>query len=168
MADLSSVSIWIKVCLVLVPLGGLFHLIGFASPYWVSAVLGHSGIWRFCNIAVCIDYLDAAFSARLQGWLRATQFFETVGLIVIAVAVVLLFLSIFLQAFKDKTIITIINAIACFAASGSIIIGAIIYGSQEGLAQHLSWAFALCIVGGILEGVAGALIIVGTFVIRRT
>ncbi|XP_048251478.1 uncharacterized protein LOC124139479 isoform X2 [Haliotis rufescens] len=104
----------------------------------------------------------------MPGWLRATQFFETAGLIAIAVAVVLLFLSIFLQAFKDKTIVTIINAIACFGASGSIIIGAIIYGSQEGVAQYLSWAFALCIVGGILEGVAGALIIVGTFVIRRT
>ncbi|XP_046362519.1 uncharacterized protein LOC124139481 [Haliotis rufescens] len=167
MADLSSVSIWIKVCLVLVPLGGLFHLIGFASPYWISSVLGYSGIWRFCDkrgILVCFEYLDIP----LQGWLRATQFFETAGLIAIAAAITLLFLSIFVQALKDKKIVTIINALACFAASGSIIIGAIIYGSQEGVAQYLSWAFALCIVGGILEGVAGALIIVGTFVIRRT
>ncbi|XP_071101212.1 uncharacterized protein [Haliotis cracherodii] len=165
MADLSSVSIWIKVCLVLVPLGGLFHLIGFASPYWVSTVLVYAGIWRTCNALLCIDFLDAAV---LPGSLRATQFFETAGLIAIAAAITLLFLSIFVQALKDKKIVTIINALACFAASGSIIIGAIIYGSQEGVAQYLSWAFALCIVGGILEGVAGALIMVGTFVIRRT
>ncbi|XP_046583943.1 uncharacterized protein LOC124291078 isoform X2 [Haliotis rubra] len=164
MADLSSTSIWVKVCLILIPLGGLFHLIGFASPYWVKAGLSHSGLWRACT-RTCIDYLD--YPALLPGWLRATQFFETVGLIAIAAAAVLLFLSIFVQALKDKKIITIINALACFGACGTIIIGAIIYGSQDRPVAYLSWAFALCIVGAIMEGVAGALIILGTFAARR-
>ncbi|XP_067666178.1 uncharacterized protein [Haliotis asinina] len=101
-------------------------------------------------------------------WLRATQFFETAGLIAIGVAAVFLFLSIFGQSLRDKKIITIINALACFGACGAIIIGAIIYGSQNGVVDYLSWAFALCIVGAIMEGVAGALLIVGTFATTRT
>ncbi|XP_046583942.1 uncharacterized protein LOC124291078 isoform X1 [Haliotis rubra] len=165
MADLSSTSIWVKVCLVLIPLGGLFHLIGFASPYWVNDGTNNSGLWRLCTNTVCIDFLHPGIT--LQGWLRATQFFETVGLIAIAAAAVLLFLSIFVQALKDKKIITIINALACFGACGTIIIGAIIYGSQDRPVAYLSWAFALCIVGAIMEGVAGALIILGTFAARR-
>ncbi|XP_046560933.1 uncharacterized protein LOC124269977 isoform X2 [Haliotis rubra] len=165
MADLSSTSIWVKVCLILIPLGGLLHLIGYASPYWVKVGIDHSGLWRTCT-TICVDYLD--YQESLAGWLRATQFFETVGLIAIAAAAVLLFLSIFVQAFKDKKIITIINALACFGACGTIIIGAIIFGSQNLLVAYLSWAFALCIAGAIMEGVAGALIIAGTFATRRT
>ncbi|XP_067666179.1 uncharacterized protein [Haliotis asinina] len=166
MADLSSVSVWVKACLALIPLGGLFHLIGFASPYWIMAGSAHSGIWQLCNNGVCISYLDARLT--LTAWLRATQFFETAGLIAIGVAAVFLFLSIFGQSLRDKKIITIINALACFGACGAIIIGAIIYGSQNGVVDYLSWAFALCIVGAIMEGVAGALLIVGTFATTRT
>ncbi|XP_067664597.1 uncharacterized protein [Haliotis asinina] len=161
MADLPRVSFW--VCLVLIPLGGLFHLIGFASPYWIKVGTVHGGIWRICT-KVCTDYVD--FPGSLPGYLLATQFFETVGLIAIGAAAVLLFLSIFVEALKGKKIITIINALACFGACGAIIVGAIIYGSR--LLYYFSWAFALCIVGAIMEGVAGALLIVGTFATRRT
>ncbi|XP_071101199.1 uncharacterized protein [Haliotis cracherodii] len=162
MADFSSVSIWIKVCMILIPLGGLCHLIGFASPYWISALTTHIGIWKSCSGSICIDWLD---TRAVAGWLRATQFFETVGLIAIAVAAVILFLSLIVQSLRNKKIVTIINALACFVAFGTIIVGAIIFASRSN-SSYLSWAFALCIVGAILEGVAGALILVGTFATR--
>ncbi|XP_041360856.1 uncharacterized protein LOC121377062 isoform X2 [Gigantopelta aegis] len=156
--DLSSISVFVKVCLILIPLGALLHLIGFASPYWFSVLIIHSGIWRVCNTnGKCADYLD---SSNLPGWLRATQFFETVGLILIGAAGILLILTILVQMFRDKKIFPILNAILCFAAAGCIFVGVIIYGTQDGFSSYLSWAFALCIVGGILVGVAGVLLIV--------
>ncbi|XP_041361784.1 uncharacterized protein LOC121377760 isoform X2 [Gigantopelta aegis] len=97
---------------------------------------------------------------HIKGWLRATQFFETVGLILIGAAGILLILTILVQMFRDKKIFSILNAILCFAAAGCIFVGVIIYGTQDGISTYLSWAFGLCIVGGILVGVAGVLLIV--------
>ncbi|XP_046560918.1 uncharacterized protein LOC124269963 [Haliotis rubra] len=99
-------------------------------------------------------------------WLRATQFFETVGLIAIGIAAVILFLSLVVQSLRNKKLVTILNALTCFVAFGTIIVGAIIYASRSNNSSYLSWAFALCIVGAILEGVAGTLILVGSFATR--
>ncbi|XP_067664596.1 uncharacterized protein [Haliotis asinina] len=163
MADFSSVSIWIKVCMILIPLGGLCHLIGFASPYWISTYRTNMGIWKSCVNSICIDWLDSSF---VPDWLRATQFFETIGLIAIGIAAAILFLSLVLQSLRNKKIVTILNALTCFVACGTIIVGAIIYASRGYNRSYLSWAFALCIVGAILEGVAGVLILVGSFANR--
>ncbi|XP_041360855.1 uncharacterized protein LOC121377062 isoform X1 [Gigantopelta aegis] len=158
MADFSSLSGYAKGSLVLILLGCLLDVIGFGSPYWISAPGQHQGLWKLCISDICYDLLNAR--QYLPGWLRATQFFETVGLILIGAAGILLILTILVQMFRDKKIFPILNAILCFAAAGCIFVGVIIYGTQDGFSSYLSWAFALCIVGGILVGVAGVLLIV--------
>lgn len=57
--------------------------------------------------------------------------------------------------------------ILCCAAAGCILLGTVIFGANDAEEDHLSWAFALCIVGGIFFGVAGVLIIVASVVLKR-
>ena len=51
--------------------------------------------------------------------------------------------------------------------AGCIILGCIIFGAKDVEKHHLSWAFALAIIGGIFFGVAGVLVLVATIVIKR-
>ena len=57
-------------------------------------------------------------------------------------------------------------SVSVFTA-GCIILGCIIFGAKDVEKHHLSWAFALAIIGGIFFGVAGVLVLVATIVIKR-
>ena len=48
MAGFGAAPLLVKIGLILTILGLVFHLIGFASPYWVSSGGYHSGLWRGC------------------------------------------------------------------------------------------------------------------------
>ncbi|XP_067664595.1 uncharacterized protein [Haliotis asinina] len=164
---LQTSTIYQKVCLLLHLIAFVFHIVGFFCPNWSHNGRRNSGLWRECQFVLfttfCNDVLDRD---DVEDWLRATQFFETIGLIAIGIAAAILFLSLVLQSLRNKKIVTILNALTCFVACGTIIVGAIIYASRGYNRSYLSWAFALCIVGAILEGVAGVLILVGSFANR--
>ncbi|XP_046362514.2 uncharacterized protein LOC124139478 isoform X1 [Haliotis rufescens] len=163
---LKTSTLYQKACLILHLTALVFHTVGFSCPNWAHDGRNNSGLWRRCQFLLFRTFCFEVLSQDdVEGWLRATQFFETVGLIAIAVAAVILFLSLIVQSLRNKKIVTIVNALACFVAFGTIIVGAIIFASRSN-SSYLSWAFALCIVGAILEGVAGALILVGTFATR--
>nr|KAG5699900.1 hypothetical protein BaRGS_018199 [Batillaria attramentaria] len=100
-------------------------------------------------------------------YIRATQFFETVGLLSAIVSFVLLLLGVCIATCRDRRILPILSAICAIGAAGCILLGCIIFGAKDVEKHHLSWAFALTIVGGIFFGVAGVLILIATVVIKR-
>ncbi|XP_045181190.1 uncharacterized protein LOC123540326 isoform X4 [Mercenaria mercenaria] len=167
---LDSAPILLKVALVLLSIGFIIDIIGFATPYWQAYdgrdIFGHhsevnSGLWRTCwtrYSRLTQDTREACGKTTGPSWFEATQAFETLGFIAAIVALVLIVLYIFVPQTSGKRIVFILGMVACFAAAGCIILGIIIYGSK--VETNLSWSFALCTIAGIIFGVSGILLIV--------
>ncbi|GFO04449.1 protein fan [Plakobranchus ocellatus] len=189
-------SITIKISLILLVIGLIIFVIGFAAPYWYShdyeigpSVLDshrykgtrHTGLWLYCDVYdrwdgrspnrkvgrvhvdECREFL-AYDHLTITSELRATQFFETMGLIGLVATFVLLMLGLCMESCHDRRILPIIASVLCLASAGSIILGTIIYGSAEAHQDYLSWAFALTIVSGVIFVVTGFIILVGAIV----
>ncbi|KAL8580177.1 hypothetical protein ACOMHN_059150 [Nucella lapillus] len=172
----------IRLGFILLGLGFLFHTLGLASPYWhehEEVTFGkrsrtNYGLWRWCveeeryrNIPYdyCFSMLDGGQYDR--DYIRATQFFETVGFLAAIASIILLLLGVCITSCRDKRILPILAGIAAAGAAGCIILGCIIFGAKDYEKPHLSWAFALAIVGGIFYGLAGVLVFVATLVMKR-
>ncbi|XP_025091383.1 uncharacterized protein LOC112562362 isoform X2 [Pomacea canaliculata] len=178
---MADVQLMIQVAFVCMCLGFLFHLIAFTAPHWrrsynvtasnASANISY-GIWRQCllprfRLQRGTSDEDRCGPFPLTGYTRATQFFETVGLIAAIASIVLLLLGVCVATCRDRRILPILSGICSIAAAGCILLGTVIFGANDAEEDHLSWAFALCIVGGIFFGVAGVLIIVASVVLKR-
>ncbi|XP_025091382.1 uncharacterized protein LOC112562362 isoform X1 [Pomacea canaliculata] len=179
---MASIATPLIVAFVLLGIGLLLHIIGFAVPQWHDQEWMTSerylvrvtyGLWRYCynswhrrsmDPEVCTSIVDSQYD---RGYTRATQFFETVGLIAAIASIVLLLLGVCVATCRDRRILPILSGICSIAAAGCILLGTVIFGANDAEEDHLSWAFALCIVGGIFFGVAGVLIIVASVVLKR-
>lgn len=173
-----------KIAFALLGIGFLFFLIGFCAPYWhlhkwENRVGGEKrsiyyGIWRYCieeqkyrasPYDFCYNMVSTTYGVD---YVRATQFFETVGFLAALVSLVLLILAVCIVSCKNRKILPILSAVFSIVAAGCILLGAIIFGAQDYEKYYLSWAFALTIIGGIFFGVAGVLILVATIVMNNT
>ncbi|KAK3789686.1 hypothetical protein RRG08_034899 [Elysia crispata] len=140
----------------------------------------HSGLWSTCEdyerwasevrtsrryrVDECFAFLGHTDRYVMSDELRATQFFETIGLIGLVATIVTLLLGVCVESLKGQRIVAIVAALFCLASAGSIILGTIIYGSKEVIKDSLSWAFALTVVSGIFFIVIGIIIVVGAIV----
>ncbi|XP_052236344.1 uncharacterized protein LOC127848086 isoform X5 [Dreissena polymorpha] len=138
-----AASTALKATLILVIVGVVLQLIGFATSSWIAWYNWSAGLWSYANE---------------PGWLKATQAFEVLGFIAAVVALILIILYIFVPATSGKRIVFILSILACFAAAGCILLGIIIYGSE--VKHNLSWSFALCCIAGIIFAISGLLLVV--------
>jgi hypothetical protein len=76
MSGLSSATILVKVALVVVIVGFLFNLIGFATPYWTVIDLPsfagidfsvHQGLWLFCSGTSCSSISGSLLAGKARG-----------------------------------------------------------------------------------------------------
>ncbi|XP_061166775.1 uncharacterized protein LOC133175647 [Saccostrea echinata] len=136
----------------------VFHLIGFASPYWINSDsftrAVHYGLWKVCGVfsSGCADITNPA------DWLKASQAFAVLAFICYLAAVVCSALKLFVL--KDKKIIL-------FAAIGAVFVGAfcallsiVIYAVKQGDIANSNlfdyhFAFAFCIIGMLIAIASG-------------
>ncbi|XP_061172524.1 uncharacterized protein LOC133181889 [Saccostrea echinata] len=93
-------------------------------------------------------------------WYRAVQAMECLGLILMAGALILLFLYFFVDSIKQKKYLYIIIGLT-FGAVVCIVIGVAVFGSKIKETTYvfylykLGWSFGLAVAGAILAFVAG-------------
>ncbi|RUS88918.1 hypothetical protein EGW08_003357 [Elysia chlorotica] len=137
----------------------------------------HAGLWETCEdyerwsseqgrgrryrIDECFSFLGHPDKHPISKELRAAQFIETLGLIGVVATITILLLELCVDSLKGKRIVSIIAALCCLASGGCILLGTIVYGSQDAITDSLSWAFALTIVSGVLFVIIGIVILVG-------
>ncbi|XP_021377531.1 uncharacterized protein LOC110465780 isoform X2 [Mizuhopecten yessoensis] len=143
------------VALLMIAVGFVLNTIGFAAPYWVTSPLGSRfGLWMYC------DFLDNCYQWDSDGitFAKFEQIRAFEGLGFVGTLAVLLFTVLYLCVPKvsGNKILGILDVLVCFASAGAILIGVIIFGSEQ---SNLGWAFGLSTAGGILFGLAGVLII---------
>lgn len=155
-------SIFIKVAFVCVLLATLLFIIGFATVSWMVYDQYHTydtydyGLWRVKHCGrrnSCSNY-----GTPTQDWMRATQAFECMGLISLAVAVIITVLFVFVDKMRKRSpLIAII--IFCFVAVACMIIGFIIFGTKLSSAD-VGWSMGVAIAGCILTFVAGVMCVI--------
>lgn len=152
-------------------LGLLLHLIGFYTISWSVrsyvekvnaypngniAAKDYTSLWKVCTATMYMFQCES--SNNSASWFVATQIFETLGLIEVVAALVLIILYVFVPTTSGRRVVLILNICVCFAAAGCIILGIIIYGSNA--KGSLSWSFALCTVAGIIFGICGIILVI--------
>ncbi|XP_062598715.1 uncharacterized protein LOC134260145 [Saccostrea cucullata] len=137
----------------------VFHLIGFASPFWVNAdILSHSihyGLWKVCGVLTsgCLDITNP------PDWLKASQAFAILAFICFLAAVVCSALKLFVL--KDKKIILFATIGAVFVGAFCVLLSIAIYaGKKDNLTGGSSlfnfhFAFAFCIIGMLVAIASG-------------
>lgn len=149
----------------------VIHLIGFASPFWSYVTTidrkVNIGLWQACTKAnelkICVS-LSCDGAAVEQQWCsstwKAVQALEILGLLAVFAAVVLISLKMF--KFNDKTILKLAGICCCFIGGVFILIGVIVYGTQENIEKtSFHFAFAFCIVAAIGSVIAAILLFIG-------
>ncbi|GFS27789.1 hypothetical protein ElyMa_005304400 [Elysia marginata] len=146
MAD--SGRVIIKISLIFLVICLILFVIGYASPYWEERefelepslldrhyYIGteNSGLWTFCQdyerwnsaqrrgrrLAVDECYAILAQRPNISGELRATQLFETLGLIGVVVSIVFLLVSLCVESGSVQRVLPIIASLFCLA-SGTV------------------------------------------------
>ena len=165
MPDFISLPLTVKLSGLLVGGGLIVFAIGFATHFWsYSEVYGYAteGLWLGCYKSECREIFHYG---PLPTWFIATLVFECLGLLAAISAMGLTGLYIFSPSIRKRKNACILPILASFAASGSIILGIIIYGAN--VLSHLSWSFAFCTIGGISYGIAGVLLIIAMVTTTR-
>ncbi|KAK3603061.1 hypothetical protein CHS0354_015754 [Potamilus streckersoni] len=169
----NTASIWIKVALAALALGSLLFTIGYATVAWMTYTAAHVdddyGLWRhsYCSQQRCTDDRLTAPYLRLRGWTdwyQATQAFETMGLICILLALLIILLFVFIDRMRKRSpLIAII--VFCFAAVVFMVIGFIIINVKFD-SVHLynpygiGWSQGLAISGCVCAFIAGIMSII--------
>ncbi|KAL3891560.1 hypothetical protein ACJMK2_003818 [Sinanodonta woodiana] len=129
------------------------------------------GLWKFCNLnnnngeEICGDITDfyASQGANVPDFFKATRALTILGLILVAVAIEMVVLKIFLM--NDKIFLSLGASTTAIAAGGLILIGTIVFGVkavEESTADAVLGAgFGLGVVAGVIPIVAGIIFIIG-------
>lgn len=154
--------------LVLSGLGLLANIVGLAIPYWgyISNV-SHFGLWQICseNLLYQFECQDIPSQYSSDKW-KATQALELIGMIGMVVTVVLVLLKMTKMRGNDR-LLRVAGAVA-IVSGVLMIVGCIIFSTEDHDGYKLHAGFALCIVGGILSIVAGVFNIFGIVRIYTT
>ncbi|OWF55419.1 lens fiber membrane intrinsic protein-like [Mizuhopecten yessoensis] len=148
------VPFYIKLALGFLLAGFVFHLIGFATPYWTAydtfSGSVNNGLWTLCW-DTRVGRTCNSYSANTA--ISAARAFEVLAFLMFIAIVVLLF--VYLSTLRTN--LQLASVICTFILVAFIVLGAIIYASER---SNLSWSFALCIIGAILAFIAGILLII--------
>ncbi|KAJ8322217.1 hypothetical protein KUTeg_000688 [Tegillarca granosa] len=158
MAGFGSAPTLVKVFFILLIVGILFHIVGFATPYWSDDdYYSHNGLWRSCYYRHVYHGQQCFKTNFSASWFEATQAFQVIGLVAAFIGLILVILFIFVTQTSNNRTVYIIGMVAVLVAAGCTILSIIIFGSKV---SALSWSFALAVIGGILYGVAGLLMLI--------
>ncbi|KAL3891743.1 hypothetical protein ACJMK2_003992 [Sinanodonta woodiana] len=133
----------------------ILDIVAVAIPNWISKSPVHFGLWKYC---ILDKYLHFA------AYIKATGALLIIGLIMMAVAIVVVLLKMFVM--KDNSCLSIGAAGSAIAAGLLILVGAIVFAAKViheiGItADMLSAGFALAIVSSGIAIIAGILLFLG-------
>ncbi|XP_022308364.2 uncharacterized protein LOC111114360 isoform X1 [Crassostrea virginica] len=186
----SNSSIFLKICMILTPLQTLVYIIGFSTEHWVKSKISSSidfggstgnflqsksslqftgvssdqGLWKVetCFLNQCstgdIPYVD--------GWLHATRFFATIGLIGFLVTTVGVFVCLFVTELSQRRILHILTTLLAAGTGVFVVVAVVIYGINYNnpdqriltLDKDPNWSFGLCVAALILDIIATILL----------
>ncbi|XP_078333079.1 uncharacterized protein LOC111114360 isoform X2 [Crassostrea virginica] len=176
----STSSIFLKICMVLMPLQTLIYMIGFSTDYWVkknvsSINLGsignvdisfkvYEGLWKVQSCV--INQCATADFPNIEGWLHATRFFATIGLIGFLVTTVGVFVCLFVTELSQRRILHILTTLLAAGTGVFVVVAVVIYGINYNnpdqriltLDKDPNWSFGLCVAALILDIIATILL----------
>ncbi|KAL3891910.1 hypothetical protein ACJMK2_004152 [Sinanodonta woodiana] len=144
----------------------ILDIVAVAIPNWISDSPVHYGLWKICFSDACFDISDIFSLKHVQepDYLKATRALLIIGLIMLAAAIVVAVLKMFVM--KDNSFLSSGAAGSAIAGGLLILVGAIIFAVKEIkesdlTADTLSSGFALAIVSGAIAILAGILFFIG-------
>ncbi|XP_060569337.1 uncharacterized protein LOC132727774 [Ruditapes philippinarum] len=165
----NTTSVWIKVAFICLLLALVLFVIGFATISWMTSYNYALGLWKTKSCYNTIRHYDgrcrtsSITSAWLklagwEDWFRATQAFECIGLICLGMALLIMFLFVFVDSMKKRSPLLAV-IFFCFGAVLAMVIGFLILGLKL---DHLDigWSMGLAIAGCILTFVAGVMSVI--------
>lgn len=118
----------------------LFHIVGYGLPRWSAVevtseegsftVYSHIGLWKdlICGSHFCV----VTAKAKVPGWLKAVQAFQTLSLIGIIISGITSILIMFDHPWKEKNdTIKLFNIIVLFFTGTLMLIGLIVFGVKS-------------------------------------
>ncbi|XP_052763179.1 uncharacterized protein LOC128205512 [Mya arenaria] len=141
-------------------MGGVFIVIGLATPNWITRNSGqfHQGLWKYCaNNNPC---LKLERGPDFAGWLQAVRVLDILGFLNLLVGLILL-VNYVRQDEGPQSLYRIRNIIAfcvvsfCFTMSGILLYAAkknqgFFGGRYDPNEYDFGWSFSLTAVGGVL------------------
>ncbi|XP_022314658.2 uncharacterized protein LOC111119103 [Crassostrea virginica] len=174
----SNSSIFLKICIVLMPLQTLLYVTGFSTEYWVHKTVSsvnnsgnvYEGLWKVqsCFMNQCVT----ADIQNVEDWLHETRFFATIGLIgfLVMTAVHIKFIYLFASIKSSKSyeyhlafvlcsltyiLITVAAAVTAACVLVAVIMYGIHYSDPDGSLlvsdSALYWSFGLCVTALVLD-----------------
>ncbi|KAK7487363.1 hypothetical protein BaRGS_00021452, partial [Batillaria attramentaria] len=127
---MAEIATSMKIAFALMGVAFLFFVLGFCAPYWHLhewVDMGRTqkvyyGLWKWCveeqkYRQLPYDFCFSTISEQYgRDYIRATQFFETVGLLSAIVSFVLLLLGVCIATCRDRRILPILSAICAIGA----------------------------------------------------
>ncbi|KAL8619788.1 hypothetical protein ACOMHN_025874 [Nucella lapillus] len=161
--DLRSLSTWMKLALVFLSLGVLLFVVGFATESWMVSrgyvdryhTKLHKGLWKHkdCTRSRCTSYSYGA----MEDFERATQAMESIGLVSMLLAFLLLLLYVFVDSCRRREAM-LATIFFIFGAVVAMVIGFIIFATKwEERGLEIGWSLGVAIAGCILTFVAGVM-----------
>ncbi|KAL3891559.1 hypothetical protein ACJMK2_003817 [Sinanodonta woodiana] len=140
----------------------ILDIVALALPSWLTIQNVSFGLWKYCILLPtgedkCDEYIV------LQAYLKATRALIILGLLLMAAAIAMAVLKIFVM--KDKKFLFLGASASAISAGGLTLIGTIVYGvkAEEDYTKDavLDAGFRLAVVAGVIPIVAGILFIIG-------
>ncbi|KAL3891546.1 hypothetical protein ACJMK2_003805 [Sinanodonta woodiana] len=135
----------------------ILDFVALALPSWSTIHNASLGLWKVCREDKCDEYIV------LQAYLKATRALIILGLLLMAAAIAMAVLKIFVM--KDKKFLFLGASASAISAGGLTLIGTIVYGvkAEEDYTKDavLDAGFRLAVVAGVIPIVAGILFIIG-------
>lgn len=156
-----SSSKWINIAFGALTLGLLLFVIGFSTNYWAVRNPNHLGLWQshMCYRYGCRDFSNV--SSNNADWFKACQALETLGLIALLLAFIILFLYMFVESCRGRNALMAIM-MCTFAGVAFVIIGIIIFNTKKGYQMYnIGWSMGLAIAGAIFSFIAGIMVVMG-------
>nr|ABD47938.1 veliger mantle 1 [Haliotis asinina] len=105
----------------------IFHLIGFASPFWSQKFNSNEGLWEACQAGICLSTASSPL-LQTQDWFKAVQGVMIVSFITAVVTVVLTLVLLFAASMARSVPLIIATLTFAVATAVFILIGVTVYG----------------------------------------
>ncbi|XP_061178210.1 uncharacterized protein LOC133186860 [Saccostrea echinata] len=132
----SSSTIFLKICMVLVPLQTLLYIIGFSSNYWVTQkqqflnneIKSNAGLWEmsYCLLKFC----QTGEMNSVPDWLHVTRFFAAIGVIGFLLITVGVFVCLLVTPLSQRRILHILTTVIAAGTGVAVLVAIALYGSH--------------------------------------
>lgn len=165
-----------RACFFITTIAWFLHtFLSYGTDNWAELSEGptesNQGLWNHCSKSLSntditcresVSYFLMYRNQDVPGWLHATRFFQSIGLLVSLASVVSSLCCTFVNITDRKRDAQVAAAVINFFTAGSMLIGISIYGGQYRYVTwlkgyHLSWSFAFSILTGVAHLLSGAI-----------